>query len=160
LSKTLHLLHGFVGAGKTTFAKKLEKEIHAVRFSPDDWMCRLYGDNPPQEFFAEYDRRIKSMIWDMAEKLLSSNVDVILDYGFWKFSEREDYRTRGLRAGAEVKLYALQCPEDVMRDRVLERTAEMPEGALMIDDNAITEFRARFEAVDPEKEACIVVKSS
>lgn len=35
---TVHMIHGFVGVGKTTFAKKLQQEVNAVRFSPDEWM--------------------------------------------------------------------------------------------------------------------------
>ena len=30
----VHLLHGFVGAGKTTFAKQLQTKIDAIQFSP------------------------------------------------------------------------------------------------------------------------------
>lgn len=30
---TAHLIIGFIGAGKTTFARKLEKEIGVVRFT-------------------------------------------------------------------------------------------------------------------------------
>jgi hypothetical protein len=36
---TAHLIHGFLGAWKTTFAKKLEAELGAVRFSQDEWMA-------------------------------------------------------------------------------------------------------------------------
>ena len=32
---TLHLIHGFVGAGKTTFSRTLEAEISAIRFTFD-----------------------------------------------------------------------------------------------------------------------------
>lgn len=46
-----------------------------------------------------------------------------------------------------------------MEARVLARTAEMPEGALRIDENAIRLFRQKFEAVDPVTEECIVVRS-
>ena len=49
----LHLIHGFVGAGKTTFAKKLEHFLPAVRFTHDEWMSKLYGENPPLEHFNE-----------------------------------------------------------------------------------------------------------
>ena len=30
---TAHLIYGYLGAGKTTFAKKLERELPAIRFS-------------------------------------------------------------------------------------------------------------------------------
>jgi len=31
-----HLIHGYLGAGKTTFARQLERDIPAIRFSHDE----------------------------------------------------------------------------------------------------------------------------
>jgi predicted kinase len=58
-----HLIHGFVGTGKTTYAVKLEKEVPAIRFSLDDWIIVLYGQNPPKESFAEHYSRVEALIW-------------------------------------------------------------------------------------------------
>jgi predicted kinase len=55
---TAHLIHGYLGAGKTTFAMGLESETGAVRFTHDEWMRKLYGEDPPFELFAEYARRV------------------------------------------------------------------------------------------------------
>jgi hypothetical protein len=33
---TAHLSHGFLGVGKTTLARRLEKDIPAIRFSHDE----------------------------------------------------------------------------------------------------------------------------
>jgi predicted kinase len=38
---TAHLIHGFLGVGKTTLARQLEQKIPAIRFSHDEWMTRL-----------------------------------------------------------------------------------------------------------------------
>jgi predicted kinase len=46
---TVHLIHGYLGTGKTTRAKKLAEEVKGVRFNPDEWMVRLYGDDPPTD---------------------------------------------------------------------------------------------------------------
>lgn len=118
---TLFLIHGFIGSGKTTFAKKLAERENAVRFSPDEWMAHFYGNNPPQEFFADYDRRNKDMIWSMAAEFLKRGQNVILDYGFWQ--------------------------------RALKRTAEMPEGELFIDENALRMFWTKFEPVEENEGA-------
>ena len=59
---TAHLLHGFVGGGKTTFARKLEREYRAVRFTHDEWMHKLYGPNPSEDQFAELYSRVGELI--------------------------------------------------------------------------------------------------
>jgi predicted kinase len=38
----LFLMCGLPGAGKTTRAKELEKEHHAVRLTPDDWLLAIH----------------------------------------------------------------------------------------------------------------------
>jgi predicted kinase len=156
---TLHLIHGFVGAGKTTFAKKLAAETGAVRFSHDEWMCVLYGANPDAGEFADFSSRVSGLIWVTASRVLAAGADVILDYGFWTRADRDDYRLRGKEAGAEVKLYVLSADPEIMKSRALKRTEEMPEGQLFIDANAIEIFRAKFEPVDPLQEPCITIKT-
>jgi len=42
---TLHLIVGFLCSGKTTFAKKLEQELPALRLTPDEWHLRLFGND-------------------------------------------------------------------------------------------------------------------
>lgn len=37
---TLHLIHGYLGAGKTTFARKLEIDTKALRFTLDEWIVQ------------------------------------------------------------------------------------------------------------------------
>ncbi|HRC25971.1 MAG TPA: ATP-binding protein [Alphaproteobacteria bacterium] len=155
----IHMVHGFVGVGKTTFSKTLERETHAVRFSPDEWMCSLFGSNPPAEMFSEYDSRIKAVIRNISEKILAAGCDVILDEGFWTKAGRDETRSWARRTGVDVRLYALQCPENIARERALNRTKDMPQGALRIDDNALREFRALFEPVDPGTEICTVIET-
>lgn len=150
---TVHLLHGFVGAGKTTFAKKLETEVNAVRFSPDEWMIALYGTNPPAEFFDEYYQRINKWIWVQIGRIVKTGVDVIYDTGLWKRADRDEVIAKVKALGAQPKLYALQAPFEVSRERVLKRTEEMPEGALVIDDNAIHLFWSKFEPLQDDEEA-------
>ena len=44
---TAHMIYGYLGVGKTTFASHLEARHGAVRFSNDEWMTRLYGQALP-----------------------------------------------------------------------------------------------------------------
>lgn len=45
---TLYLTVGLPGTGKTTAARAIEAEHHALRLTKDDWVKALCGDdNPP-----------------------------------------------------------------------------------------------------------------
>lgn len=147
----IYMLHGFVGAGKTIFARKLEREKRAVRFSHDEWMRERYGANPPSDRFAEYYDLVTEDIRLEAAGRLSRGQDIILDFGFWRRAERDAWRTWAALVGADLVLCHLYADQAVMKDRVLRRTRELPAGALVIDENAIELFRQRFEALGPDE---------
>jgi predicted kinase len=149
---TLHVMHGFMGVGKSTFSKKLEKEIKAIRFNNDEWMIRLFGANPPKEHYQDYYNRIEKLMMELAAKLLEVGQDVILDIGFWKRSSRDYIRGFAKEHGSEVKLYQITCPDEIALQRVLKRTEELPEGALEIDEHAYLELKKNFEPLQPDEE--------
>ncbi len=149
---TLHLIYGFTGAGKRTFARQLEQEVRGVRSSPDEWMVALYGTDPPVQYFQAFRARTIQVIWDLAARVLQLGLDVILDFGFWTRASRDDARARARALGVAWKLYLLDCSEEVMRRRVLERTARMPAGALVIDEAAFELFKSRFEPLALDEE--------
>ena len=50
---SIHLMTGFIGFGKTTIAKMLEKSLPAVRFTHDEIMRERYG-RAPSDFQEKY----------------------------------------------------------------------------------------------------------
>jgi predicted kinase len=155
---TLHLLHGGVGSGKTTVAKKLERDLPAVRFTHDEWTVRLYGSNPPAEGFQEAVARVWELIWEHAERVLRIGADVILDGGFWSRASRDDARRRATALGVPCRLYCVACPEPLARRRVRDRTAAMRPGTLFISDATFDALNRRVEPLGPDEE-CIQVTS-
>jgi predicted kinase len=149
---TLHLLHGPIGSGKTTFAKQLERKIRAVRFTPDEWMIQLYGTRPPVNTFQETLDRLYELIWEHAGRVLRTGTDVILDGGFWSRASRDDARRRAAALGVSCRLYVINCPADLARQRVLRRTAEMPAGAFWINEPAIDVLNGRVEPLAPDED--------
>jgi predicted kinase len=148
---TAHLLHGFVGAGKTTFARKLEMELPAIRFTHDAWMNRLYGPNPPAADFAERACRVDQLIWSCARRALELGTDVILDSGFWTRKSRDEARNRIRAGGFRWVLYSVEVPEHLARERVAVRTRRLPDDSLWINDEAFELFKSRFETLQSDE---------
>ena len=151
-----HLIHGFIGSGKTTYATKLERELPALRFSIDEWITQLYGQNPPSDKFDEYHHRVTSLIWQVAIQALRLEQDVILDFGFWSRSSRDDARDRVEEVGAKSILYSVVCSNDVMKARTIARTEKMPEGSLYIDEVMLEELRLRYEPISADEPHIVV----
>lgn len=118
---TVYVICGFIGAGKTTFARKLEAATGAVRITKDEWLIRLIGDDPAIEGFAQFDARICRLSQDVAFHLVEKGIDVILDEGFWAREERRDLERRIRAAGATPVLYYLDTPIATIRERVAAR---------------------------------------
>lgn len=148
----VHALHGFVGSGKTTFAAKLEAAGVGVSLSQDDWMVRLYGNNPPADKFQDYFDRVWALLMDEAARFLEHGVSVILDRGFWSVESRRAIRHFALQHNAEFKLYYLKADIEVMRSRVLARNAALTSrNCFYIDDNAFNLFKTRFQPLGPDE---------
>jgi len=82
---------GLPGAGKTTRARELELQFRAVRLTPDEWITASLGPNPSYEALNAARDPTEALQWNLAARLLTLGIDVILDFGFWSREEREDY---------------------------------------------------------------------
>jgi predicted kinase len=135
-----HIVVGFIGSGKTTFARRLEKEAGAVRFTKDEWMVRLFGNTPPGDTFEEYDKKMASLATDMALKCLQAGINVIIDEGFWAKEQRDAIRERVQSVGAIPVMYYLSVPFEVMKARTLRRTREPPVDSYTINEESFNHY--------------------
>src|ERR1700746_2255549 len=122
---TAHLIHGFLGVGKTTFARQLEERLPAIRFSHDEWMARLYGDDTPVEYFADFYRRVWEQMEDVWPRCLELGLNVVLDFGFWTRRERDAVRARVATIGAQSRLYRVTCAEEEAWRRIERRNTDL-----------------------------------
>jgi len=81
MTGTLHILHGLLGTGKSTYAKERRKRGRAIILNNDEWMVRLYGENPPADSFQQFRNKFEQIQWQLACELLNEGIDVIWDYG-------------------------------------------------------------------------------
>ena len=145
-----YMLHGFLGVGKTTFARQLEQEQHAVRFSHDEWMSRLYGDDPPAEHFQEYASRVSDLMQEVWTRCLEVGLSVVLDFGFWSRAERVRVRALVDMLGAEAVLYRLTCPSDVAWRRIEQRNDRLA-GSLHIARSTYELLKAELEPLGADE---------
>lgn len=139
---TIHLMCGFIGFGKTTIAKQLEKNIPAVRFNNDDIMLERYGRNP-DDFATKY-AAVDAYIRAEAAKCVAEGQDVIMDYGFWSHEKRKKYYEWAKTLTDNVVFHAVNCDLDTAKQRLLERT-KTDETALFIDENAFDTLLKNYE---------------
>jgi predicted kinase len=142
---TVYMICGFIGAGKTTFARMLEKETGAVRVTKDEWMVQIFGNTPPKDNFAEYDSKVTKLAQDLAYRLVQAGVDVILDEGFWEKSYRNEVRKKIHAVGGEPMLYYVRQPIELMRKRTIERSKSPPSDSFVITEAEFNEYLKQWE---------------
>jgi predicted kinase len=142
---TVYLICGFIGAGKTTFAKQLEKKTGAVRITKDEWSIRLIGNDPTIAGYAAWDRKISGLSRDVAFHLAEKGIDVILDEGFWERELRDEMRKRVVKAGAEAVLYYVDTPIETIRERVLQRNSTSTKDSFTISREMLDGYLVHWQ---------------
>ena len=131
-------------------AKTLEQQYGAVRFTPDEWMSRLFGEDPPAAIFQEKAAAILDLLEPIWTRCLSRGVDVVLDYGLWTRSERDHIRALVLSFGAQAILYRVECSDVEARRRVVERNLR-PDRGLYIAPETFDLLKTRLEPLEPDE---------
>jgi len=134
----LVLLCGLPASGKTTLAREIADAYGAVRLNPDEWELAL-GIDP---FDAEFQVRLEAEFSRLAERLLALGTSVVLEWGFWARSERDEKLELGRSLGAAVELRFLDVPYDELMRRVVDRHAK---GGLAITESHMEGYRTIFQ---------------
>ncbi len=148
---TLFLICGLPGAGKTTLAKQIEHERPALRLCPDEWIATILADATD---LAELDRLrtpVESVQWEVAKRVLTLGVDVILEWGFWGRDERAYYRAQAEALGAQVALHYLAVPRDELWARLAKRNAHLPPGTFVVTEEQLNLWSSWFEVPTAEE---------
>ena len=150
---TILLIHGYIGFGKTTIAKKFE-ELGYKRFTHDEYMSRLFGDHPTNEEFISNYNKATEIILKEAEKEVNKGNNIILDFGFWSKKSREEiwniiHNIWDLEDCIPTVLWVnIQCNINIARQRCIDRDKKRKSGELWVPVEVFDMKLNQFEPID------------
>src|SRR5256885_17167945 len=124
--------------GQDDARRELADAYGAVRLNPDEWKRALDAD-PFDEHFRV---GLEGQFWGLTQRLLTLGTSVILEWGFWARSERDEMREAARSLGATVELRFLDEPYDELVRRVQTRHAA---GGNAITPQHLERYRGIFQ---------------
>ena len=152
----VYVICGFIGAGKTTFAKKLEEKTGAVRITKDEWLIRLIGNDPTIDGYEEWDHKVCELSRDVAFQLVEKGIDVIIDEGFWVKEQRDELKRRIAAIGAKEVLYYVEAPIEIMRNRVLGRNNNLSKDSFNISREMLDNYLKHWQPPNKDEDYVLV----
>jgi predicted kinase len=155
---TVHLVAGLNGSGKSTHARCLAHTLPAVRFTLDEWMLRLHKIRYDDPRYHELREECTDLIWDVAQQVLATGTDVVLDWNQWSRGRRKIWRDKVLLAGHKPVLHYIRTPLETAITRVEQRARDGMAGAHVLDAEAVRHLATLFEVptTDEDMEIRIV----
>ena len=118
----LILICGKLCCGKTTYSKRLAKEIHAVRLSCDDIMLSLFGKDLGDKHDEVADRVQKFLVQQSLE-IYENGVSVIVDFGFWQEARRKKATAFYSEQGIQPEWHYIDIDEATWQRNIEKRNA-------------------------------------
>jgi predicted kinase len=129
--QTAYLVYGPIGAGKSTYARKLASEKNAIPFAIDEWMHGLFGDDKPEKMDLAWAMtrvaRCEARIWATCAEILASGRDVVLELGAMREADRERAKSIVEAAEHRIAFCFVDAEREVRRQRVMQRNKEKGE---------------------------------
>ena len=149
---------GKLCSGKTTYSKRLAKEIGAVRLSVDEITLLLLGPFAG-DILDEYFRKLEKYLMEKSLEAAEAGVSSVIDLGLWTKAEREKVRKFYRERGAECEIHYLRVPDGVWRERIEKRNREIEAGlteVYPVDENLLKKFESFFEEPSPDEVDAII----
>lgn len=140
----LILTCGLPGAGKTALARQLAADRRAVRLTKDEWLTAL-GSSP---WDAPTRERVERELWHLAQEILRLGLSVVVDFGLWARTERDEMRSVARRLGVGVELHYLDISTDELWRRIEARNSQPPWDRYPIRRTDLDAWLLLFDAPD------------
>lgn len=158
MSKVI-MMCGVCGSGKTTFAKKKEKEGF-IRISIDEEMWKLYGARGidyPNDNYEELSSIVESKLQNDIVNYIKEDKNLVIDFSFWSKSNRKYYKNFLEELGADIQLIYLKIDKEALKKRIESRNKNHDANSQFIDEKTFEMYYNGFE--DPKDEGEVVITS-
>lgn len=147
------LIIGRLCSGKTTYARRVAQEEHAVLLNCDELMRTLF----PQPLGEDYDlyfARALDYLYRLTRRLSESGCVPVLDFGFLSRASRQQAAVA--LKGLTLDWRYLDVPEDEWHRRIAHRNSAILAGQgqpdeYYVDDGLLRKLAPRFEPPSPEE---------
>ena len=141
------LICGKICSGKSVYAKRLIMENKAVRLSANEIMLALFGQYLGEKH-EEIDKKTVTYLYKKSIEIISSGIDVILDWGFWTYEQRQ-YATKFYTdKGISIEWHYIDVNDDTWQQNINTRNDKITNGqedSYFIDKNLATKFNSLFQ---------------
>lgn len=124
----IYLIEGPVGAGKSTYAQTLAYQLQGTHIALDEWFAKLFSPDRPEEdvmnWYLQRKDRLLEVLWNHAVAMSQANQVAILELGLIQRQARYALYAKAREMDVALKLYVLDAPIDVRRQRVRQRNEE------------------------------------
>ena len=93
-------------------------------------------------FDEDFRAKLEAEFWELAQQLTALGTSVILEWGFWVRSERDEKREVGRALGAAVELRFLDVPHAELVQRLADRRAA---SGIAITESLMEHYRGFFQ---------------
>ena len=134
-------------SGFESFAKQLEKQLGARRFTPDEVMIELFGIEVGDDFMDKANK-VDEYIWEQIALAIKNGQDVIYDAGSWSANDRKYVMQRLEKLGAEALWHQVNCDIDLAKQRTLARSKDAEQlsvGERFFDEN-LSRYKPIFDS--------------
>lgn len=144
---TLRIVHGFLGAGKSTYSKWLASQTGETRLNADEYCEEKFSQEQLEKNWDDCFSRAIQDLYIQTEDCLKEGRSVILDFGFWSRESRDYAREIAQKYGAEFQHLYLDTPDDVLVSRLKTRSGVIAESNIQ----KFNELKMHFVAPMPDE---------
>jgi len=145
-------LCGKIGAGKTTYGKRLASEINAVYLGSDEIMLRLFGGQVDREEFDKVYDVVTGYLKQKAIEILNTGTSVVMERGAWAKKTRDE--AREFFRDYNYELHYIDVTDEKWKFQKDKRNMETREGKVLsyvINEELFEKCRLQFETPTPDE---------